>query len=252
MNKNELLQTLGLSKTEAELYLVSLQLGPSSAIQLGQKLNLTRQLIYSLLPRLTEQSLIKQVTIGKRHFYQAVGPEVLRDKIKALQKEVEAIIPLLKEQHALNQAVPLIILYDNPLSMREWYREFMKKAKRGEEQLVYSTELGWYDLDQEFYDKYVRFQKKKDIRMQIITPDNPETRALAKKVSIREDQYRFTSEGWIGENAKWIWRDQIVYLTIRGKATNMIVVESHEMAEIERFAFRRVWESLKPTKNYSP
>jgi sugar-specific transcriptional regulator TrmB len=247
MNLLSLLQSIGLTKTEAEVYLANLQMGPSSAIQLGQKVGTTRQLIYNLLPDLIERGFIKQVTIGKRNFYQAVDPEILEDKVAILQRQIATAIPLLKEQQSGSNAVPHITVYDNPLSMREWYRGFMRDVKAGEEKLVYSTETGWFDLDQEFYRSFADFQIKKKVKNRIIAPDTAEVREIAKSVtkdSAFTFDYRFTPEKWLGEGAKWIWRNQIIHLTVRGKATNLIVLESAELASIERIAFDRVWESL--------
>jgi predicted transcriptional regulator len=244
MNNLNLLQALGLTKTEAQLYLTSLELGPVSAIQLGQKLGLSRQLMYNLLPNLIEQGFIKQITIGKRHYFQAVSPDVLGDKVKQLQAEVAAAIPDLKKQQVTSVAVPHITVYDSPLGMREWYRFFMKEAKRGGAKLVFSTEAGWLDLDREFYNRFAEFEKEKGILNRIIAPDTPEAHKVADTLNLGDNVYRFASEGWGGDNAKWIWRNQVVLLTIRGKATNMVVIESTDMANVERFAFERVWDSL--------
>ena len=247
MNLELLLQSLGLSKTQAQLYLAALQLGPSSAIQLGQKLNFSRQLMYDLLPGMIERGFIKQVTVGKRHFFQAVDPQVLNDMTKKLQQDIAAAIPQFKQQQAASSAVPAITVYDNPLSMREWYRSFMEQAKTGEEKLIYSTEAGWFDLDPEFYESFAKFQIKKKTKNRIIAPDRADTRAVAEKVMAGSQgvhNYRFAPEGWHGESAKWIWRNQIIHLTLRGKATNLIVIESEELAAIERFAFERTWNSL--------
>jgi hypothetical protein len=41
---------------------------------------------------------------------------------------------------------------------------------------------------------------------------------------------------------KWVWKDQVCFLTIKDNATNMIVLESHELAEIERFDFAQIWQ----------
>jgi sugar-specific transcriptional regulator TrmB len=245
MDYLNLLQSLGLTKTEAQLYIVSLELGPASAIELGQKIGFSRQLMYNLLPSLIQQGFIKQITIGKRHYFQAVSPEILQDKVKKLQTEVASAIPNLKKQQSTSKAVPHITIYDNPLSMREWYRAFIKQAKRGEEKLVYSTEAGWLDLDTEFYAHFAAFEKEKGIMNRIIAPDTSEAHQVASTLNLGDNVYRFASEGWSGDNAKWIWRDQIVLLTIRGKATNMVVIESNDMANMERFSFERVWKTLQ-------
>ena len=246
-NVENLLEQIGLSKTEAKFYLTLLSLGPASAIQLGQKLNLTRQMVYTILPALLEKGLVKQVKIGTKNYYQAVGPEVLRDRAELIKDKVNDIVPILKSHQAENNAVPLITVYENPLSMREWYKNFMKEAKSGEEFLIWSTGKVsfWYENDKEFNDAYLSFAEKNNIKMKIIVPDTAETKEHRKLVGKRKNiEYKTAPKGWGAGSEKWIWRDQICYQTLRENASNLIVVESKALADLERFDFENIWNSL--------
>ncbi len=239
------LQSIGLTKSEAELYVVSLELGATSAIQLGQKAGLSRQMIYVLLPSLLEKGLMKQVSIGKRHYYQAVNPDVLTDKAKEVVREVEQLVPELKSRTASSKALPLVTIYDNPISMREWYRQFMKEAKRDEVMYIWSCVVDWYGLDREFYDKYMQFQAKKGIQTYVLAPDTPKVREVTKAIGNPAKQYRYLKEGWSSATETLIWRDQILLLTISGNATNLIVIESASLAEMERAKFMQAWVNNK-------
>jgi sugar-specific transcriptional regulator TrmB len=239
------LESIGLSSSEAKIYLTNLSLGPASAIQLAQKLGITRQSIYELLPRLMEKGLIKQVQIGTRRYFQAVNPDVLRDRAKLISEKVEEIIPQLKSRQADTNAVPLISVYENPLSMREWYTSFMEQAGKGDQMLIWSTGNLWYELDSEFYTKFAEFKNKNEVQDLVIAPNTPEARQIAQQLASPLRQYRFTSEWWLSSAEMWVWNNQIVYLTLKENATNMIVIESDALAAIERFNFRNVWSHLK-------
>ncbi len=236
------LLAIGLTKSESELYVVSLELGAASAIQLGQKAGLSRQMIYVLLPSLLEKGLMKQVSIGKRHYYQAVNPDVLTDKAKEVVKEIEQLVPVLKSHASPTKALPLVSIYDNPISMREWYRQFMKEAKRGEQMYIWSCVVDWYGLDSEFYQKYMQFQAKKGIKTFVIAPDTPEVRKVTAQIGNPEKEYRYLQEAWHSATETLIWRDQILHLTISGNATNLIVIESAALAELEKTKFMQAWD----------
>lgn len=239
------LESIGLNASEAKLYLANLSLGPASAIQLAQKLGITRQSIYELLPSIMEKGLVKQVQIGTRRYFQAVNPDILRDRAQAISAKVEEIIPQLKSRQAETNAVPLVTVYENPLSMREWYTALMAQAGKGDQMLIWSTGNLWYELDAEFYGKFAEFKDTHEVQDMVIAPDTPEARQAAETLKSPRREYRFTSAWWLTNAEMWVWNNQIVYLTLKENATNMIVIESETLAAIERFNFRNAWNQLE-------
>lgn len=245
MNKySDILESIGISKAAARLYLQCLKLGPASAIQIAQKLGITRQSVYELLPYLQEKGLIKQVTIQNKRLFQAVDPSILKAIADESQLKIQEIIPALKNLQADNSAVPLVSIYENPLAMREWYENFMGQAGKGDVMLIWSSGQLWHHLDRSFYDAFVRFKDTHEIEDRIIAPDTPEGREVAKHFAGTKRHYRFEVDWWRRDAEMWIWNDQIVYLTIKENVTNMIVVQSEALAAIERYNFRNAWEKL--------
>lgn len=242
-NIEELLEQIGLTKSEVKLYLTSLSIGSASAIQLGQKIGISRQMVYSLLPSLQEKGLIKQIEVGTRRYFQAMNPEVLLDRSENIKRKIEEIVPLLQTRQAENNAIPLITVYENPISMREWYRQFMKEAKKGEKLLIWATGNSdyWYRLDPDFYDRYLDHADKIGVDTLMIAAFDDGVEEHKNRVSRAHTQWKYVEKGWNKHSEKWIWRDQICYLTIRENATNMIVIESKALAEIERFDFESIW-----------
>lgn len=246
MKYAKLLQSIGLNKNEANLYLTSLQLGPASAIQLGQKLGITRQMVYTLLPQLIEQGLMKEVTVGSRRLFQAVGPEALNDRVKSIGEQVKEAVTILKTKEAANASLPMLSVYENPISMREWYRRFMKEAKAGDQLYIWATNKTWLSADPDFLKEFLAFKKKKSIKDFIIAPYTPESIEAAKRLKVDQphSEYRFSPTWWQTNAEKWIWNDTVSYLTINENATNMIVIESKPLAAIEYFNFQQIWGSL--------
>lgn len=243
--QDELLQSIGLHKNEANLYLASLRLGPASAIQLGEKIGVTRQMVYEVLPVLISKGLIKQVKIGSKRLYQAVAPEILEDRAKEIVQEIKEIVPILKSQQAEFAAIPLITVYENPIAMREWYRQYMKEIKKGDELLIWSAGDAnyWYSLDKEFYENYMENNEKVGVITYLIMPDTKAAVEHQKIIGKPHTKYKKFNFAWKTKAEKWIWKNQVCYLTIRENATNMIVIESPDLAEIERFDFWMIWNS---------
>lgn len=247
MNEAKILEKIGLNQSEVNLYLVNLRLGPASAIQLARKINLTRQMVYTLLDKLMESGLIKKVQIENKQYFQAINPDVLIDISEKLTRELHRLVPKLKAEQTQTASIPIISVYENIISMREWYRNYMKQANNGEELLIWSSGKtnDWYNLDREFYNKYLRFSDKNNIKSIILLPDTSEARKYQKQIGSVKREYRFIKNGWDSNAEKWIWRNQICYLTATANSVNMIVVESKDLAELERCGFWNVWENAK-------
>lgn len=239
------LEQIGLSESEARLYLASLNMGPSSAIQLGKKIGVTRQMIYVLLPQMMERGLIKQTKIGARQYYEAANPDILIDMVEKSRQQITELVPQLKSQQATNAAVPLITVYENPISMREWYRKMLSEAKKGDEMLIWSAGGGWMEMDEPFYQDYIAQKNKIGISDKLIAKDTAEAREYYASINVPNGEWRFMKEDW-GTNAElWIWNDEVCYQTLRQNATNLIVIKSADLAAIERFNFYNIWNRLE-------
>jgi len=239
------LEKIGLTESEASIYLASLTLGPASVIEIGQKALLTRQMVYNLIPGMVEQGLIKEVHKGNKRLFEAVNPDILKERSKKISKEIADLVPVLKTRQATNEAIPLITVYENPEAMREWYEHFMAEAKRGEDFLVWSAGKDWYEMDKRFIDRFLRVKEQKRMKNLVICRDNKESRELMGSINPQGFiKYKFVKEDWDSNVDKWIWRDEVCILTMRENATNMIVIKSADYAELEKYNFFRIWERL--------
>lgn len=247
MNKEtiKILEQIGLSESEAKLYIVSLNVGPSSAIQLGKKIGLSRQMIYVLLPQMMDRGLIKQIKIGARQYYEAASPELLIDLVEKSKQQIAELLPQLKSQQATNAAVPLIAVYENPIAMREWYRKMLNEAKQGDEMLIWSAGGDWLGMDEPFYQEYIAQKNKIGVIDKLIVKDTTQARAYYDSIKIPNGEWRFMKKDW-GSNAElWIWNDEVCYQTLRQNATNLIVVKSADLAAIERYNFYQLWDQFE-------
>lgn len=105
-----ILEQLGLTKTEAKIYLLLLRLGSTKASPLIKKAELHRATVYDVLERLMEKGLVSYVDKGGVRYYSATEPERLEvilqekeEKIKEQQKLFQQIKPELKNLLALSK-----------------------------------------------------------------------------------------------------------------------------------------------------
>ncbi len=243
----ETLNRLGISRSQSKLYLEFLKTGAATIAQMARALNTSRQAIYLLLPELLDRGLVKEIRQGKRSLYQALPPSQLFALVEDLKARLDAVVPALTNLQTVPSEVPLVTIYDTPLSMREWYRHFLENVKEGDEFLLYDSGNieNWYKLDPEFYKNYMEQQVKKGIKLLCLLPESKKTDEFIREVGWSISEYRHPSKPLSNRVEQWIWRDEVCYQTIQGNATNLIVLKSKELAEFSRRQFMEVWESTK-------
>ncbi len=67
MEKQEILQKIGLGKHESAIYLALLELGPSNISAISEKTTIHRPLIYKAIPSLLDKKLITEEQEAKKH-----------------------------------------------------------------------------------------------------------------------------------------------------------------------------------------
>ncbi|MFH1802948.1 MAG: helix-turn-helix domain-containing protein [archaeon] len=87
--KTEDLKKIGLSKSEATLYLSLLKLGASEVQPLIESTGFYKANVYQALERLCEKGIVSRVIEGKKRVYQIQKPESIIEFIKKKKDELE-------------------------------------------------------------------------------------------------------------------------------------------------------------------
>lgn len=97
------LTKLGLTDTEAKIYLAILELGPSAAVVIANRANVKRTTTYSALDRLIKEGLVSEVADSKERTFKAEDPDRLskltrkmRRQVIDAEMELEKLLPGLK------------------------------------------------------------------------------------------------------------------------------------------------------------
>src|SRR3989338_8371900 len=92
----KILERVGLSKGEIEVYLVLLKLGSSLVSKVAQETGLHRTNIYDTLEKLREKGLVSYVIKENMKYYSSSNPDKLLDYVKEREAEIMSILPELK------------------------------------------------------------------------------------------------------------------------------------------------------------
>jgi len=122
--KTAILEKIGLSKYEAEIYISLLKHGSSRISTIFKNTKIHRPIIYKELPGLKEKGLVTEVNKGKQTYYSAESPEKLKSLVDKVLYETEILIPDLKEL-TLGDKKPKVKFLEGKMSVKFVYNDIL-------------------------------------------------------------------------------------------------------------------------------
>jgi sugar-specific transcriptional regulator TrmB len=117
----EVLEELGLTKSEIKTYITLLELGSSTAGLILEKSGLQNSVMHKALNSLIEKSIINYVLEGRRKIYSATEPEHFIQYIDDKKKRFEQLLPELKKKKNILRETEAATIYKGKRGITEVY-----------------------------------------------------------------------------------------------------------------------------------
>ncbi|MBP6944690.1 hypothetical protein KBD61_06290 [Patescibacteria group bacterium] len=153
------LHSLGLTKTEAAVYLFLLESGVSTPAHIAKGTGILRTNAYHVLQSLEAQDLIEPQTVGKRQSYLARDPQALFHTIEAKREAITRILPDLRGLYSTQKNKPKIQFYDG----REQVKQVYLRSLEGKEIFATGSIKSLDKNFDTFFRDYVKEVKKRNI-----------------------------------------------------------------------------------------
>ncbi|OGI17915.1 MAG: hypothetical protein A3J63_00365 [Candidatus Moranbacteria bacterium RIFCSPHIGHO2_02_FULL_40_12b] len=242
----KVLQDIGLAKEELEIYLAGLELGESSVQNLAKKACVKRPTAYNILTELVNKGLFYQTFKGKKRFFNAEDPDKLKISIKQKEAELVKILPELKSIYNSPVAKPRIKFYEGVAGAIAVYEDTLSSIKEGDEILTYTSIKKLFDIFPKGYaEEYFKKRVVKNITAKVIAIDSEESREwqrnaereMRKIILVPENQQLFSGD-------TEIYGDKVALISYKENFM-AVVIESKEIANMQRFIFNLAWQGLE-------
>jgi len=117
----EILEDLGLTKSEIKIYISLLELGSTNAGNILKKSKLQNSVVHRALNSLIEKGLVNYVLEGKRKIYSATDPENFNKYIDDKKERFKQILPELKKKQLLAKEIKSATIYNGKRGIKEVY-----------------------------------------------------------------------------------------------------------------------------------
>lgn len=243
-----LLQNLGLSKREAEVYLTLLELNEALPSTLAKKLGQKRPTCYLTLEKLQTRGLASSVKKKGVLYYQATKPdrflEIERSRAQQLEKTLSSLTSALPELLSLHQK------YSATPQMSVFYgKEGLIQVM--EDTLTSKTELlCWCNGDlaleslKEYYPEYLRRKIKKNLWLKgVSTYDKASLHD--KKYGAKElrEVYLIPKEEYPIQNEINIYDDKVAIISHTDEIG--VIIQNEHIANTQRAIFKLTFERAK-------
>ncbi len=239
MNLQQNLQGLGLTPTEAGVYLDLLEYGTQTISSIARTSKLHRPMIYQALPTLKEKGLIGERQVGKLTHYSAEPPARLRSLLEVRHHELDTLIPELHEMQDTNK--PHVRRLDGKAGIQAVYDDIVNTLHKGDKFYRISSE-DIHDIESVGLPK--DYEKRRDqMKLERLVITNPEFKKsrepkLEESLKIVPDEFLPFDYGV----AQIIYGDKIAYLDYAKRVAT--IIENPTLARFQKDVFKMLFRRL--------
>jgi sugar-specific transcriptional regulator TrmB len=244
MVEMEVLQKLGLTQSEAKVYLALLELGPSLAGAVIKKTGLHRATTYQILQRLIEKGLVSSIVVGKKRHFEAAEPKRLYDVLKQHEEALKEILPSLIAKREAAKEKQTVTVFQGANGIRSVMDTMMEELGTGGKYLAFGVSGYFRELMPSYWDLWQKRKIRQKIKSYIIFNE-----ALKKtNPKLLKDyfgQSRYHSPKFTSMTDTMIYRDTVVLFIWTAKPPIVVVIKSKENAKSYANQFQMMWKVAK-------
>lgn len=228
---------LGLTETEAKVYIALLKRGNSLAGKITKETGLHRRTVYDTIERLIEKGLVSYIETNNKKHFEAVNPERLVDMLKEKESILLSQLNQLKELYKTTKEKKETLFFRGKQSLKYVFDD---QIKEGKEILFMGKLLQVEEILKFYFAKYdaQRIEKKINIKMLF----DIESKGLFKNIPLSE--VRCLSNWNSSTMSTYIYGNN-VSLVIWDNEPVAILIRQKEVAEGFRNYFNMLWQIAK-------
>ncbi|MFH0701116.1 MAG: helix-turn-helix domain-containing protein [Candidatus Woesearchaeota archaeon] len=219
--KLEILEEVGLSQTEAKVYLALLEIGSGLAGDITKKADINRTNVYDALERLIKKGLVTYVISANRKIFEPVAPERLKELLQEKEERISSILPdlniLFKESKHQEEAM----LFKGKKGVKSAYEAILKEKR---EVFVYGAESRFADMFPAYQKEWNERRAKLKLHLNIIFNEKVRERKIKEnlklcKMRFLPQSYEFPSTILFSGNVALtiVWTETPFAFLIRSK-----------------------------------
>jgi len=241
----KVLQQIGLTEGEIQVYEALVELGLSSTGKITKKANIASSKVYEVLQRLMNKGLVSYIVKNGVRYYDATPPERIidfleekKENIDNAQKEIKKIIPEIKLKRKSAEEKNQTIVYTGIQGPKIVLNEILELGKKGIENYGFGTDVDPYvEYMPYVLNKYIQEAKKYKFRTRLLFAKGFKSPNVTAQIRHLPKEFLFPVRIMIYGN-----KVAIVDFT---KPITTIIIEKKEIADAYKKHFELLWKIAK-------
>lgn len=247
-----LLQKLGLSKKEVEVYSALLEYGKTTPARLSKATNINRSTVYVVLEKLKEKRLIIEDISTKTLYFSPSSPEEVEDMFYHQQEELKKkkkIAAKLAEELEIfpkskKYSVPKIRFVEEG-DVGDFLYEQIDKWDKSSKAIDHAC---WGFQDKSFvkqYQPWIKWVSGK-YRMKInLVSNKSNLEEKLKKEYAHERNIKYWNDELDFSASTWVMGDYLMMIITRQKPFYLVEIHDGVLAHNMRQVFKKIWNDIK-------
>lgn len=243
----EILESIGLTKSEVKVYLSLLELGSSSVGKIIYKSKTTSSKIYELLDKLVQKGLVSSVIKKGVKYFEAAPPSRILDYLKEKDSElknqinnINKILPELELKQRLSKEVSEISVYKSMKGIETIFSIILNSLNKNDEYYVFGARSGATEAQRIFLLKYHEKRTAKGIRLKILF--SKDLRNITKPYEeMKSTKVKYTTQQLMSPTQTMIVKDKTIIILWKENPMG-IIIENKEIAESYKKYFWFLWD----------
>lgn len=245
--KTQILEKIGLTKTEIKIYLTLLKLGQSTTTNIVKDAKIHASKVYEFLEKLIQKGLVSYTIKSNKKHFRATDPDFLkeflkekRNKIKEQEKEIDAILPQLRSLKKYEKDIIKSETYEGLRGVKSVYEKILSTLNKGEIQHTIGAPRIGNELIEGFLLDWHKRRIKRGIKCQYIYDSNVRDYGkIRERMALTKVKYlpkKIVSPMWIE-----IFKDNVVIGHLKGRNAILFLIQDKEIAKGYLDYFKLIW-----------
>jgi sugar-specific transcriptional regulator TrmB len=247
MMDSRLLEQIGLTKGEINVYFALLELGSCTVGPIIKKSKISSSKVYDVLNRLINKGLVSHVIKENIKYFEAASPKRIKDyltqKQESLQKqskELDSVMPQLLARQSSQEKKQEVNIYEGVKGIKTAHEKTLQELKKGEEFYFMGASLLSSEKFRNYFQDHHKRREKAGIFAKILFNTNVpkselENREQFKKVTTKYMPFNINTPSWIE-----IFKDTTI-LGVPSENPIALEIKNKDVTQTFRSYFEALW-----------
>jgi sugar-specific transcriptional regulator TrmB len=234
----KILENLGLTGVEIEVYLTIIDLGSCLAGEITRKTGIHRRTVYDAIERLIEKGLISYIKTNNRKYFEAYPPKKLLEIIREKETLITSAIPELQKRFEFSKEKKETLFFRGKQALKTIFDD---QIGEGKEILVIASAIDVGNILEYYFPKFNLQRKEKNIKMKMLFSESLKNDPIIKRIPLAEIRYLPKHESNVSTN---IYGNKIS-IVVWGENPTATLIKEKAIADAYRNYFEMLWRGAK-------